>query len=91
MKYTSPRSVAPYLACSLALALTRLAFGQGVEAPQPPSKPPTAPVREVTDDYFGTKVTDPYRYMEDLKDPEVIAWMKAQDAYTLAARVRLSF
>jgi hypothetical protein len=38
-----------------------------------------APIRPVTDDYFGTKVVDPYRYMENLKDPEVQAWFKAQD------------
>ena len=44
--------------------------------------PPVAPVRPVVDDYFGTKVTDPYRYMEHLDNPEVAAWMKAQNAYT---------
>jgi len=43
---------------------------------------PTAPVRPVTDDYFGTKVGDNYRYMENLEDPEVQAWMKAQARYT---------
>jgi Prolyl oligopeptidase, N-terminal beta-propeller domain len=46
------------------------------------SKSPNAPVREVTDDYFGTKVSDPYRWLENTKDPEVIAWMKAQNDYT---------
>ena len=46
------------------------------------SSPPMAPVRPVTDDYFGTKVVDPYRYMENLNDPEVIEWFKGQDAYT---------
>jgi prolyl oligopeptidase len=46
------------------------------------SPPPAAPVREVTDDYFGTKVTDPYRWMEDMKNPELLAWMKAQADYT---------
>ena len=43
---------------------------------------PVAPVRPVVDDYFGTEITDPYRYMEDLEDPEVQAWMKAQADYT---------
>ncbi|HEV2287457.1 MAG TPA: prolyl oligopeptidase family serine peptidase [Candidatus Acidoferrales bacterium] len=47
--------------------------------------PPVAPVRPVTDDYYGTKIVDPYRYMENLKDPEVQSWMKAQDDYTRAA------
>ncbi len=44
--------------------------------------PPVAPVKEVVDDYFGTKVSDPYRYMENLKDPEVAAWFKGQNEYT---------
>ena len=44
--------------------------------------PPVAPVRPVTDDYHGIQVVDPYRWLEDLKDPEVRSWMKAQAAYT---------
>lgn len=44
-------------------------------------KPPAAPVREVTDDYFGTKIVDPYRWMEDEKSKEVSDWMKAQADY----------
>jgi prolyl oligopeptidase len=44
--------------------------------------PPVAPVRPVTTNYFGTPVTDNYRYMENLKDPAVQAWMKAQNDYT---------
>lgn len=53
------------------------------------STPPAAPVRPVTDDYHGTKIVDPYRYMENLKDPEVQAWVKAQDNYTRAALERI--
>ncbi|MGA8639782.1 MAG: prolyl oligopeptidase family serine peptidase [Candidatus Sulfotelmatobacter sp.] len=52
-------------------------------------KQPVAPVRTVTDDYYGTKVVDPYRYMENLKDPEVQAWMKAQNDYTRAQLARI--
>ena len=44
--------------------------------------PPVAPVRNVVDDYFGTKITDPYRWMEDMKSPEFQEWMKAQNEYT---------
>jgi prolyl oligopeptidase len=43
---------------------------------------PVAPVRPVTDTYFGTKVVDNYRWMEDLKSPEVQKWMNGQAAYT---------
>ncbi len=49
--------------------------------PKAPEAPPVAPKREVVDEYFGTRITDPYRYMENLKDPEVVGWMKAQSAY----------
>ena len=34
------------------------------------------------DDYFGTRVADPYRYMENLQDLQVQLWMRAQNDYT---------
>jgi prolyl oligopeptidase len=40
--------------------------------------PPVAPIRSVIDTYFGVKVEDPYRYLENLANPEVATWMKAQ-------------
>ncbi len=46
------------------------------------SSPPIAPMRPVTNDYFGTKVVDNYRYLEDLGDPQVQSWMKAQADFT---------
>ena len=46
--------------------------------------PPVAPVRPVTDEYFGVKVVDPYRYMEDMQSTEVAAWFKGQNDYTRA-------
>src|SRR5271167_221598 len=54
-----------------------------------PASPPVAPVRPVTDNYFGTKVVDPYRYMENLKDPKVAAWFKGQNAYTRAVLAKI--
>ena len=39
---------------------------------------PVAPVRNVIDQIHGVVVSDPYRYMENLKDPQVQAWLKAQ-------------
>jgi prolyl oligopeptidase len=63
------------LACALiALATPGLALSQ--------SKLPKTPVREVTEDYFGTKVTDPYRWLENTSDPEVAGWLKAQNEVT---------
>lgn len=46
-------------------------------------RPPVAPVRNVVDDYFGTKLVDPYRWMESL-DGETLDWMKAQGRHTRA-------
>jgi len=43
--------------------------------------PPPAPIRPVSATHFGTRVEDPYRYLENLADPEVSAWMKAQSDY----------
>lgn len=48
------------------------------------TKPPAPPVRDVTETYFGVAVPDPYRYFENLKDPEVAGWMKAEADYTKA-------
>src|SRR5215213_6397623 len=44
--------------------------------------PPVAPVREVVDEYFGTKIIDPYRWLEDLNTRETQNWLKAQAQYT---------
>ena len=49
-----------------------------------PPAPPAAPVRPVVDDYYGTQVTDNYRWMEAAENPELDAWMKAQSDYTRA-------
>ena len=37
---------------------------------------------DVVDTYFGRQYHDSYRWMENLNDPEVKAWFKAQASYT---------
>lgn len=52
---------------------------------------PAAPaVRNVADTYFGVVVADPYRYMENVKDSEVAAWIKAEADYTTAMLRKIS-
>lgn len=83
-------SLGPVLILCAAAPIAKAAAPQSTSNPQPVapsstrSAPPAAPVRPVVDDYFGTKITDPYRYMENLSEPEVQAWIKDQDSFTRA-------
>ena len=43
---------------------------------------PAARIEAVTDLHHGVVVPDPYRYLEDVKQPEVQAWMQAQSDAT---------
>src|SRR5581483_891177 len=45
---------------------------------------PTARRAEQVDDYHGTKVADPYRWLEDPDSPETRGWIKAENALTEA-------
>jgi prolyl oligopeptidase len=45
-------------------------------------KYPAARVTDQVDDYFGTKVHDPYRWMEDVDSAEVKTWVDAENALT---------
>ena len=44
--------------------------------------PPAVDASPVTDNYFGTKIVDNYRWLEDAKSPETQAFIDAQNAYT---------
>ncbi len=63
-----------------------LLFGTSICAQD---SPPKAAIHEVTDTYFGMKIVDPYRWMEDAKSPETAAWMRGQADYTRAYLDRL--
>lgn len=60
------------------LAMTTDAVGQVGQTDLTSQTTPVAPVRNVTEQFHGVAVSDPYRYMEKVKDPQVQAWLKAQ-------------
>ena len=45
---------------------------------------PPARKGDVVDDYHGTKVADPYRWLEDVDSPETRSWVEAENRITFA-------
>ncbi len=66
----------------LGATLTLLGWsGPALAAKIPPA--PVAAVEPAVDDYYGTKVTDNYRWMEE-RSPRFVAWMTGQNAHARA-------
>jgi len=71
----------------LGLAIVALAASLGTTtfaAETGPASPPVAAKKPVTETFFGTAVTDDYRWMEDMKSKEFLDFMKGQSEYTRA-------
>lgn len=79
---------APFAAAAFAVAI---AAGGGLAAAAPvfPAPPPLPAPRPTTEVYYGTAVTDPYRYFENMQDPVVQKFFKDQNAYTRAVLDKL--
>ncbi|MDR2147148.1 MAG: S9 family peptidase, partial [Tannerella sp.] len=52
---------------------------------------PVADKQEVTDDYFGTQVADPYRWLEDDTTQKVADWVEAENVVTQAYLSKIPF
>jgi prolyl oligopeptidase len=65
-------------------ALLIAALPVAVSVQSPKIQYPESRKGDVVEDYHGTKVADPYRWMEDLDSPDVAAWIAAQNKITNA-------
>ncbi|MEQ8192273.1 MAG: prolyl oligopeptidase family serine peptidase, partial [Candidatus Eremiobacterota bacterium] len=43
---------------------------------------PSARMDDITDDYYGTKVSDPYRWLEDPDSKETMSWVEEENKLT---------
>jgi prolyl oligopeptidase len=79
--FTAQFALAPFAGAQNPNPSTPVADGAA-----PPAKltyPDSMPGATV-DDYFGTKVSDPYRWLEDDRAPAVERWVEAQNKVTFA-------
>jgi len=75
------RLMKPILAAALLstdLTMSHAAAGDKSAKPEYPK----AHTVEQVDDYFGTKVSDPYRWMEDVDSADVKQWVDAENVLT---------
>lgn len=66
-----------------ATVLLSLAFAF-LQSTATPQQPPVARRVVVTDTLHGVAVPDPYRWMEDMQSPDVVAWTRAHDSHARA-------
>jgi len=62
--------------------LTGISVGAPARAAAQTLAYPPAPKGDVVDDYHGTRVPDPYRWLEDPDAPETRAWIEAENRLT---------
>jgi prolyl oligopeptidase len=65
-----------FVLCSTAAAIA------AADAPSAKLSYPEARRSDQVDTYFGAKVADPYRWMEDIDSPETRAWVTAEQSLT---------
>src|SRR5436309_455178 len=60
--------------------LTFTLFSQQVPAAVP--RPQSALIQAVEDEFFGVRIADPYRWLENQGNPDAMKWMRQQNDYT---------
>ena len=62
--------------------LSLLALSFMMSCSEKPLQYPPTKKGDVKDNYFGTDVEDPYRWLEDDNSPETAEWVKTQNQLT---------
>lgn len=75
LRLTRPALAAGIVALAASVAGAQLQQGQRLSYPE-------AKKVDQVDDFWGTKVADPYRWMEDLNSPNVAEWVQSENALT---------
>jgi prolyl oligopeptidase len=66
-----------------------LLFSQAATHASTPLAPPMTPMMPVIDTYFGVRVADPYRWMENMQSDTFRHWSRAQADYANAMLARI--
>ncbi|HWE85097.1 MAG TPA: prolyl oligopeptidase family serine peptidase [Terracidiphilus sp.] len=66
------------LGCGIVVHAQAIHGRAGIHLPSPP----VADTAPVTDDYFGSKITDNYRWLEDAKSAQMRAFIDEENGYT---------
>jgi prolyl oligopeptidase len=80
-KITSAEKISILLGGSLLVMASSMLLPSPAVASEPSARI-VPPVRTVTETHFGVEVADPYRYMEDVANPEVMNFMRGESVYT---------
>ncbi|SHK05639.1 prolyl oligopeptidase family serine peptidase [Hymenobacter psychrotolerans] len=92
------KAAIPLLILTALSACRSTQTGQAVRVTSGSASSPSIPVQypdtkkiDHKDDYFGTSVADPYRWLEDLDSPETKAWVEAENKVTFGYLQQIPF
>jgi len=81
----------PFLMIATAIMVSCNSGSKDADYPAIPVQYPETRMENQSDDYFGTDIADPYRWLELDTAPEVIEWVKKQNEVTFSYLDKIPF